>query len=422
MVAAPVEFSLVGRVGELDQLGAALDRAIAGNPATVLVSGEAGVGKTRLVTEFAERARAAGASVVFGQCIELGDSGLPYGPIIGIMRELLSQLGTERFLELAGPGRDVIAHLLPELGAGPENVAEGRGRLLEMVAVVLERVSVEQPLVLVIEDIHWADRSTNDLLRFVVRALRSARVLIVGTYRGDEVGRFHKLRPVLAELERLRHVRRIDLPRLSRPQVAELLTALLGRRPEPSVVVKIHERSEGNPFIIEELVSAGADTSYDVLPDSLRDVLLVRGEQLPESTQEVLRLLAIGGNRVDHALLAAVSELDASALDDALREALSAGVLRVDGSGYAFRHALLREVLHEDVLPGAHARYHARYAGMIEQRPELVQSGSASIAVAHHWYNSGEHERAFRATLRAADDAARAYGHADAQKMLEKAL
>ncbi|NEE03550.1 helix-turn-helix transcriptional regulator [Phytoactinopolyspora halotolerans] len=426
VLALPSDSELVGRADELDQLRSSLRRADAGSPVTVLLSGEAGVGKTRLVTEFGAQAAKAGARVVFGQCVELGDSGLPYGPIVGVMRELVEQFGHERFMELAGPGREVIARLLPELGtaagAGGGDLAEGRGRLLEMVAVVLERVSVDQPLVLVLEDIHWADRSTNDLLRFVVRALRAARVLIVCTFRGDEVGRFHKLRPVLAELERLRNVQRIELSRLTRPEVADLLSRLLGRQPEPSVVVRIHERSEGNPFIIEELVSAGADTSYDVLPDSLRDVLLVRGEQLAEPAQEVLRLLAIGGNRVEHALLAAVADLEATALDRALREALSVGVIRVDGTGYAFRHALLREVLHEDILPGAHTRYHARYAEAIEGSPELVPSGVASIAVAHHWYNAREHERAFRATLRAADDAARAYAHADAQKMLEKAV
>lgn len=422
VVAFAENADLVGRAVELDELRRGLATAMAGSPVTVLLGGEAGVGKTRLASEFAEQATADGASVVFGHCVELGDGGLPHAPIVGVMRELLARLGTERFLEIAGPGGEVITRLLPELDAGGGEIAEGRGRLLEVVTVILERVSAERPLVLVLEDVHWADRSTGDLLRFVVRALRSARVMIVATYRTDEVGRRHKLRPVLAELERLRQVKRIDLARLSRDEVAELLTRLLGRRPEPSVVARIHRRSEGNPFIIEELVGAGADASSDTLPDSLREILLVRVEQLSEVAQAVVRLLSMGGNRVDHALLMAVTDHDELAIDDAIGEAVSAGVLRVDGAGYAFRHALQREMVHESILPGEDARYHVRYAEAIEKSPELVPAGTFAIAVAYHWYNSNDQERAFQATLRAADDACRAYAYADAQKMLEKAL
>lgn len=412
---------LVGRTSELDELRAAYElTATTGSPVTVLLGGEAGVGKTRLVTEFATESRAAGARVVFGQCVELGESGIPYAPVASALRELAAELGPERFLELAGPGRDAVFRLLPELGSDSAgDIDGGQGQLFEVVTVLLEQVSADRPLVLVVEDVHWADRSTADLLRFVVRALGPARVLLILTFRSDEVGRGHKLRPVLAELERLRSVQRADLPRLTWQEVDELLTALLGRPAAPADVGRIYERSEGNPFFVEELLHAESTSS---LPDTLRDVLLVRSEQLSDQAQETLRVLAVGGNRVAHDLLAEVSALSTAELDAALREGVTANVIQVDGEGYAFRHALMREALHDDVLPGAHGRLHAAYADALEKRPELVPSASASIEVAYHWYAAHEQERAFSAALQAASDASRAYAHADALRMLEKAL
>jgi len=422
VVTAIVSTGLVGRAAELDELRSAQAQARKGQPVTVLLGGEAGVGKTRLVTEFAAEAVEGGVRVVVGQCVELGGDGLPYAPVAGALRDLVVQLGAERVLDLSGPTRDALVGLLPELGVSSGDLTDGRGRLFEAVTVLLERVSAERPLLLLVEDLQWADGSTRDLLRFVVRALGAARVLVVGTYRSDEIHRSHPLRPFLAELDRVRSVRRIDVPRLSPSEVAEQLTGILGRVPAPDAVKRVYRRSEGIPFFVEELACVEIDEKSGALPDSLRDLLLVRVEQLPETAQAVMRLLAAGGNRVDHAVLAAVADLDAGPLDDALREAVSANILRVDGDGYAFRHALLREVLHDDLLPGAHARLHTRYAEVLEENPELVSAGSAAVEVAHHWYAAHEQERAFRASLRAADDAQHAYAHGDAQRQLERAL
>jgi ATP/maltotriose-dependent transcriptional regulator MalT len=294
--------------------------------------------------------------------------------------------------------------------------------LFEVVTVLLERASVDHPLVFVVEDLHWADASTRDLLRFAIRALDGARVLIIASYRSDEVHRRHPLRPFLAELDRVRAVRRLDVPRLSQDEVGEQLTGIFGSKPTADVVGKIFSRSEGIPFFVEELARAGADGPHGALPDSVRDLLLVRVEQLSPSTQEILRVLSAGSAEVDDALLSAVVDLEQIELEAALREAVSANLIRVEGQAYAFRHALLREVLHEDVLPGKHARLHTRYAEVLENRPELVGDGSAAVAIAHHWYAAHEHERAFAAYIRAADDTARAYAHAETLRLLERAL
>ncbi len=413
---------IVGRTAELGQLRSALAAARSGQPVTVLLGGEAGVGKTRLVAEFAAEATDAGALVIVGQSVEIGRDGLPFGPVVGAVRDLVGHLGADVILEHAGPGREALAGLLPELGLAAGSPDEARGRLFEVVTVLLERAATERTVVLVLEDLHWADGSTRDLLRFVVRALRSARVLVIGTYRSDEIHRSHPLRPFLAELDRVRMVRRIDLPRLTRGEVGEQLLGLLGRQPGANLVARVYQRSDGVPFFVEELAGVEMEQSGGALPDSLRDLLLVRVERVSERTQHVLRLLATGGLRVDHAVLAAVADLDPAALDDALREAVSANIIRVDGEGYVFRHALLREVLHDDLLPGAHARLHTRYAEMLEAHPEDVSTGSAAAETAHHWYAAHDLERAFDASLRAADQAQRSHAHAEVQRMLERAL
>jgi ATP/maltotriose-dependent transcriptional regulator MalT len=413
--------SLLGREEELADLRDVFKGARGGEPSAVLLGGEAGIGKTRLVEEFTAEAATSGARVVWGRSVELDGEELAFMPVIGLVRDLLAEFGPERLVELAGPGGHALTTLLPELGRPAEAGAGGRGPLYEVVTSLLEGAAADSPLVAVVEDLHWADGPSRDLLRFVVRSIMAAPVLLIMTYRADEVGRGHPLRPLLAEFERTRRVVRLDLARLGRDDVAAQLTEIAGRPVGPEEVQHVFERSEGVPFYVEELARVDHSNGVSDLPDSLRDVLLARFEPLPEPTQRLLRVMSIAGQRVSHALLEELAECPLPALEAALREAISAGLIVVDGDGYGFRHALLWEAVHQDLLPGESARTHARYASALQQRPELAPNGHAA-AVAHHLYMAHDVPGAFRWSLTAADELIKAYAHSSAQQRLERAL
>src|SRR4051794_18936945 len=262
---------LVGREADLAALRDALKRTRSAEPSTMLVGGEAGVGKTRLVEEFCRSLAGEPVRLLTGQCLELGEEGLPFAPFAGAVRELLRAEGPGIF-----DGRErEFARLLPELGPPPEPGDARRGLLFESVGALLARLSAEQPLVLVIEDLHWADRSTRDLIGFLVRSAHIPQLLLIATYRTDELHRGHPLRPFLAELDRVRGVQRLEVSRLDRDGTAEMLTALLGAEPEPRTVETIAERTQGNPFFIEQFAAA-SDPGCGDIPDSLRDLLLTR--------------------------------------------------------------------------------------------------------------------------------------------------
>ena len=195
--------TFVGRAEQLATFDQALARAAEGDPGTLLVAGESGVGKSRLVAEYDERARAAGALVLTGDCVELGEGELPYAPIVGALRDLQRELGAEAVIELAGQGRAELARLLPDAGepaAAAGDAEFAQARLFEVLLTLLGRAAGESPLVLAIEDLHWADRSTRDFLSFLLRATRRERLVLVATYRSDELHRRHPLRPFLANV------------------------------------------------------------------------------------------------------------------------------------------------------------------------------------------------------------------------------
>ncbi|MGI5246681.1 helix-turn-helix transcriptional regulator [Dactylosporangium sp. CA-139066] len=421
MTTRPSSRTLVGREPELERLREALKHARAGEPATVLVGGEAGVGKTRLVGELLGHARAEGTRVLSGQCLELGEEGPPFAPFAAALRDLLRAAGPAAF---AGHEQE-FARLLPELGpVGPEPVVDAqRGSLFELVAGLLSRLAGERPLVFVIEDLHWADRSTRDLIAFLVRSARIARALLVCTYRSDELHRGHPLRPFLAELDRVRDVDRLELGRLDRDGTAAILAQLYGAEQSPRDVDSIHDRAQGNPFFTEELAACGDPQHCIDIPDTLRDLLLTRVDSLPETSQRVLRIAAAGGTRIGHELLAEVAELPQAELEAALRVAVAAQLLVAEpDGGYEFRHALVREAVHDDLLPSEYARLHARYAATIEARPHLVPAGDAPAELAHHWYAANDLPRALTATLRAAVAAGERYAYAEKSRLLKRVL
>ncbi|MEU7921227.1 helix-turn-helix transcriptional regulator [Micromonospora zamorensis] len=419
---------LVGRHREIAALRDALGRARVGEPTTVLVGGEAGVGKTRLLEEFGGWATGGGARVLVGQCLELGEAGLPFAPFAAALRAVLRADGPEVF---AGYEAE-FAPLLPELGrasaalAGPRPVPLSdapRGYLFDLVAELFQRLADARPLVLLIEDLHWADRSTRDLIGFLVRAARPGRLLLVCTYRTDELQRGHPLRPFLAELDRARGVERVELGRLDRDGTGAILADLLGAEPPARSVDDVHGRTQGNPFFIEELTVAGSPLGCAALPETLRDLLLARVDRLPEPTQRVLRIAAAGGTRFAHDLLAEVAGLPEAELEDALRVAVAAQLVVADRDGdYEFRHALVREAVHDELLPGEHARLHARFAAAIEAQPHLVPAGRAPAEIAHHWYAAHDHPRALVAARAAAVAAGDRYAYAEQRRLLERAL
>ncbi|WP_308164107.1 helix-turn-helix transcriptional regulator [Nonomuraea sediminis] len=409
----------VGRSGELAALGRALAQARSGSTSTVLIGGEAGVGKTRLINEFTDRA--GDARVLVGGCLELGTDGLPFAPFTAVLRTLVRDLGRDAIAAMVPGGTTRgLARLLPEFGEPDRDGAEARARLFEQVLGLLERLTEDEPVILVIEDAHWADRSTRDLLSFLVRYQRSdARLLIVVTYRADELHRTHPLRPLLAELGRVAWVTRLELRRLSRREVIAQAAGILEHEPSAAEMDEIYARSEGNPLFVEALLVEGGG---DALPESLRDLLLASVERLPDETQELLRVASAGGQRIEHALLTAVARLDDGDLNRALRPAVAGNVLVVDGEGYSFRHALIREALHDDLLPGEHTRLHTRFAEALEQDLSILPAPRGAIELAHHWHAAHDSTWALISAWRAAAAARKSTAYDEQLTMMSRVL
>lgn len=401
-VSSPV---FIGRHDELRALDSAVARARAGSPSTVVLGGEAGVGKSRLVREFAHHATdAADASVVVGACLELGVEGFPFAPFTGALRQLVREFGVDDLAGMLPGGPGELARLLPEFGGPPPDAEQARARLFEHVLMLLERVAERRPLTLVIEDMHWSDQSTRDLLMFLVSNLTSSPVTLVVTYRSDELHRTHPLRAFLVELERLDGVVRFELPRLTRGEVSQQATAIRGSVPESPLLDDVFARSSGNPLFVEALLGYEAHSGA-ALSEPLRHLLLASVDRLPEQTRSTLRIAAAGGTRVGHRLLAAVSGLDDASLTAALRPAVDAHVLVVEGDGYAFRHALIGEAVRDELLPGERIRLHTRFAEELEGDPALLPRGRGTAEIAYQWYAARDNPRALGAAWAAADEA-----------------
>jgi tetratricopeptide (TPR) repeat protein len=422
-VASP---TLVGRVEELETLEAARRRAADGEPAVVLVGGEAGVGKTRLAAELTARCLVDGTRVLAGGCVPVGGNGLPFAPIMEALRPLPEELGVDAVRELGGPSWRELARLLPTLGepeAGPAGQV-AQARLFELLLGLLARLSQKTPVTLVVEDLHWADQSTRDLLAFLVRNLRRERILAVLTYRSDEP-RTDRLGPWLAELDRVGPVRRLELVRLDRAETVAQLIGILGAVPAADLVDELFGRSEGNPFFTEELL-ATVQAGTGALPPTLRDLLRGRVQLLPDQAQQVLAVAAVAGRRVPHRLLATVADLDDRELAKALRVVVAHQLLvtRPEEDGYQFRHALLQEVVNADLLPGERARLHAEYARALTNQPELADAGPAVAAaeLAVHWDGADEPAQALAARIEAGLAAERAHAFAEAARHFQRAL
>jgi len=442
---------LVGRARELGELETALDAVRSGGHRTLVISGEAGIGKTRLLDELT--ARADGAVVVTGQCADEGSGPLPYAALVGLLNGVVRTTGREAVVAAAGPLAGALSAVAPQLGAPPSGAGSGADvaagapastpasspvstpvstpggadRIPEVVTDLLTGLAAERPLVVVLEDLHWSD----DVTRAV--ALRLARttppgLLLLLTYRSDDVGRAHPLRTVLAELDRARLTTRVELSRLGEAEVREMAQDLLDTGLDTGLdaeqLADLADRSEGVPFYVEELVSfLGTD-----LPDSLRDILLLRYWNLSREAQALCRVVAAAGPRVwydvlDDVLADQVRHAPSGGVEDAVREAVEAQVLVVVEVGYTFRHALVQEAVYAELLPGERHRLHAAYARALERALVRRAHSVAKLSrIADHWWRAGMPDKALAAAVTGHRTATQGAASSTAVALGERAL
>lgn len=400
----------VGRDRELGVLTDSLAAARRGEGRAVVVGGDAGVGKTRLLQEAIATATAQGDLVLLGHCMHFGGDTVPYLPVSEALARLLrtEQSTLEALLE----ARPTLARLVP--GRGADAVPVEGSELYEAVLGAVLDLAADRPVVLVVEDVHWADAATCDLLGFLLTRSPGDRVTVLLTVRTDDLHRRHPLRPVLAEWSRLPGVARLALAPLADDDVRALVAAQHDGPLSESAMASILDRSGGNPFFAEQLL-AEIDVCASV-PASLADLLLVRLERLRPDTRHVVRVAAVAGRRVTHETLARVADLPDEALDAALRDAAEAHILVTSGAGaYEFRHALLAEAVYDDLLPGERVRLHRAYA-------EVQAEQGDDVNLARHAREAHDLPTAYAASLRAGDRALRLAAPAEAQRLFESAL
>jgi DNA-binding CsgD family transcriptional regulator/tetratricopeptide (TPR) repeat protein len=410
----------VGRNREIACLTAALEAADAGRTTAVVVSGESGVGKTRLLSHFGRLAAERGSTVLLGRCLELQDACPPYWPFLDAFRRLVGRLDPDQVDDLLGPFRHEVAPLLPG-GRPTSEVAarvQGRARFFELVLGLAERLAAHATVVLLIEDLHWADRSTRDLLGFLLANTIEDRFLVVATYRDDGLAPDHPLLPCLAELRR-RRVGFLDLAPFTDEELTTLVRAILGADPDPELMAGICARSDGNPFFAEELLAAvGQDHTTELSP-TLRHILGARVASLSSEAQLVAQVVAAATGPVSHPLLESVA---GPRVLVGLGECVHGGVLVVDRSSrYWFRHSLVREVVYDTLLPGEAGRIHATYGEVLDRCPALADEHAVE-ARAHHWFAAGDQPRALVAAVDAAGAAEDAHGHAEAHRFWTRAV
>jgi DNA-binding NarL/FixJ family response regulator/tetratricopeptide (TPR) repeat protein len=392
MEARPTEV-FVGRARELAELERALEASRAGSGLTVLLAGEAGIGKTRLASELARRARAEGFEVLLGRSIDLVGTELPYQPFVEALRPLgeLRHVGGLR--------------------------AGSRLRVFEQTLALLTEHAATAPVLLVLEDLHWADTSTLDLVVFLAHNLHDRQVLLLATHRADDLTSAERMRRFADSVRRSGSATLLELGPLAHDDLAALLEARADAPVPAAVTDTIATRSEGNPFFAEELLAVADSTGE--LPHGLRDLLLERVAQLDPATRGLLRLAAAAGRDVAYPLLCAAAALPERDVREALRRAVDHRVLVSEPAtgSFRFRHALLAEAIYTTVLPGEREELHARLA------QELADSAAASPAeLAPHWAAAGRSSEALAASVDAAREAETVFGLAEAHAHLERAL
>jgi predicted ATPase len=312
---------LVGRDDELARLEAIVDEIVAGHRlGTVLVEGPAGIGKTRVVDELGARLHARGIDVVVGHCVAQGEQLLPYAPVMELLAELVRREGASAVLQAAGPAGPELGRLVPALGVTdvPALDSARSPRLFQAVSTLLQNLSFRRPLVIVVEDVHWADTSTRELLALLARQQQGEVVLLL-TLRTDESPAPAGLTRYLAELVR-RGDHRVALQPLSREQQAHQISDILGVPPHRQLLDEVYARAEGNPFFAEEMLAL-VQQGDEGLPATVRDLLVARLEALSPATQQVLRTASVIGRTAPYRLLEAVVDVSGERLEEGARGA-----------------------------------------------------------------------------------------------------
>ncbi len=411
-MAEPSEARLVGRDVPLGALHAALARAADGRPTAVVVAGELGVGKTRLVREFLAQAE---VEVFAGASVPVVGEPLPYAALTQALRS--SGSGVVRQEIERSPE---LARLLP--GRANQDARAGAGsrlRLFQSVLGLLGRLSSHRPVAYVVEDVQWADGSTLDLLAFLAANLTDERVLIVLTHRTESTAD-DRVVSWLAEFGRLWPVERVQLPRLDRADTAALVEALRGSVPDEALLDVLMTRSAGNPFFVEQLALT-AHHGHGPLPETLHHLLRARVEELPEASRRVLGAAAVIGRRASLPLLARMQGVAQHELEEALRPALTARVVELrDDLRLAFHHPAFVEVVYGELMPGERARLHLAAAEALAADQGRFPAVVGEMA--RHWHQAGELERALDASLRAGAMYSRMYAFGDAYAAYTRVL
>ncbi|WP_300267497.1 helix-turn-helix transcriptional regulator [Microbacterium sp.] len=410
--------ALVGRDDDLATVRSAFSRAADGEPSTILIGGEAGIGKSRLIRELRNEIGSV-AAMHTGWCLDLGAARTPYGPLITVLRSIVSDLGADAALQAVGAGGEALRMLLPELAETPvDRSATSPDALRDAIATLIEAAAGHIPQVIVIEDLHWADASTLILLSFLVRTLTRGRILFLLTYRDEDIRRGDPASRFIADVARAQRVQRLMLARLDAEATRALSEQLRGLPVTDGQLAGLTARAEGVPFFIEELASCLTQT----LPDGLRDVLLARFDALDDD--DAAHVVRVASASVDgalpHALLTHLVALDDAAFNRAVRIAIDSGIVSVRGNSYVFRHALLREAVYDDLLPGERVRLHWQYAQALEDQVGGCQGDPATLAF--HWQRANDPSKALRAAVTAMFQAKASYAYASAARFGDLAL
>lgn len=445
----------VGRTDELGILKTALDAALGGQGSLVMLVGEPGIGKTRLAQEALVYAQLRGAQTLWGRCYE-AESAFPYMPFVEALRQYVATRPDDALRAELGNGASDVAKLVSEVRQRVPASAliseippdQERQRLYESVVTFLRNAAVATPIVLVLDDLHWADAPTLNLLRNLARSVKGSRLLVIGTYRDVDLDRRHPLAEMLADLRRERLFERVLLRGMTPHEVSALLEMVAQHELDQQGVVlaaALHRATEGNPFFIEEtlrhLVETGRifrregrwvsnTTNVDDMgiPEGVREVIGRRLSRLSLACNDALTSAAVLGREFEFAVLGAMTGLDEDSLLAVIEEALEAqAIVEVKGkavAAYVFSHALVRQTLYEELSLPRKQRLHARSAAAIETvHVRSVSNHVASLASHYRLAGvAGDPDKAIMYSIRAGDAAQAAFAHEEAANHLEGAL